>query len=511
MPTSPVMMPWVLRRFVCGATLALLSLSACDADEAAATEVAVTVTSHAELATELRRIRASVYESDAADGGTPAQTQDFVLSSDLDAGVQAKLPFSFAIKPGRSARFLLVVEGFRSLDPAEAPLVEQKQIGAFSTDRSLAMTVLLSVSCSNMYAPCSGLAQTCWPEARACGPLREASMTSTSDLRGMDAGALPPRNPPECPADACDPNYPCTPTPPEGYVCLGARADYPMPHFGSKTPYSYDLSELGVVIDRVTGLVWQRELPARYEGCSGVFEARGDQCTLDEAKRYCSRLQIGGRSWRLPSMLELASLIDMHVEKSPMIDREAFPGEWSATDYWSSSTVRRLGQRPELHPTSSWDFLTGVTSPAPSMKGLSVRCVSGVPHGRGTPQQRFVVDESANTVSDRATTLIWQRTPGMLARSLDEARTHCVAQGPEWRVPNTMEMLGILDLSRVAPALPEAFPKPEPTEGSFKAWTETTLHDGSRAPMPVETLFGAPLTSIFMDAKETIAHVRCVR
>lgn len=57
-----------------------------------------------------------------------------------------------------------------------------------------------------------------------------------------------------CPAD-----YPCVQTAAPGYTCLGQFADWKMP--GPDTPASYDTGTDGIVIDKVSGLVWQRYLP----------------------------------------------------------------------------------------------------------------------------------------------------------------------------------------------------------------------------------------------------------
>lgn len=80
------------------------------------------------------------------------------------------------------------------------------------------------------------------------------------------------------------------------------------------------------VLDNYTGLIWQR----RDSGNGLSWEAAGD---------YCATLDLGGNSWRLPSIRELATLVD-EAQVAPAINREMFPdtkyGSRSNNWYWSS-------------------------------------------------------------------------------------------------------------------------------------------------------------------------------
>ena len=79
----------------------------------------------------------------------------------------------------------------------------------------------------------------------------------------------------------------------------------------------------GTVTDRNTGLTWQKE-----------FETA---MTWEEALAYCDNLDLVGREdWRLPTLKELDSIIDLAVY-SPAIDTRFFPGTLSE-DYWSGTT-----------------------------------------------------------------------------------------------------------------------------------------------------------------------------
>jgi hypothetical protein len=92
---------------------------------------------------------------------------------------------------------------------------------------------------------------------------------------------------------------------------------------GLPNPASYDTSTPGVVVDKVTGLMWQRDVPA-------------SSYTWADAKSYCAGLSLAGHlDWRLPTSIELVSLVDF-TRSSPAIDVTAFPNTPSA--YFRSSS-----------------------------------------------------------------------------------------------------------------------------------------------------------------------------
>ena len=134
-----------------------------------------------------------------------------------------------------------------------------------------------------------------------------------------------------------------------------AWALWPMPNPASLPglphPANYDTSTPGVVTDKVTGLMWQRSVdPGTY--------------TWADAKTYCANLALAGFSdWRLPTRIELVSLLDFTVASGPMIDVSAFP-DTPNTNFWTSSRVTGIA-------TQAWmgtDILSVTYA-------LSVRCV----------------------------------------------------------------------------------------------------------------------------------------
>jgi hypothetical protein len=132
-------------------------------------------------------------------------------------------------------------------------------------------------------------------------------------------------------------------------------AQWPMPDTAGPVFPSYALSA-DTVTDLITGLVWQRNVPTQ------TF-------AWQQAKDFCASLALGGLScWRLPSRIELVSIVD-YTRSNPAIDPAVFPGTPSASFWSASSYVAYTG--------SAWalDFGAGATGGGGEGFALHVRCV----------------------------------------------------------------------------------------------------------------------------------------
>ncbi|MFF3501066.1 DUF1566 domain-containing protein [Streptomyces sp. NPDC003247] len=116
---------------------------------------------------------------------------------------------------------------------------------------------------------------------------------------------------------------------------------------------SYSVSG-GQVTDPATGLTWQR--------------TAGGSMSVTQADAYCSALTLGGHAWRLPTVKELATLVD-DGRVTPAIDRAAFPDTPGTGVYWSASVY--AADRSQRWWLSHND---GITSHR-SLDGALVRCV----------------------------------------------------------------------------------------------------------------------------------------
>jgi hypothetical protein len=123
---------------------------------------------------------------------------------------------------------------------------------------------------------------------------------------------------------------------------------------GAPTPESYTDNGNGTVTDNVTGLMWQQAAPTTTY-------------TLAGAIAYCSTtLSLAGHTdWRLPSFIELISIVDFGLA-SPSLNAVYFPGTPSAV-FWSSTNST----------TTAWDvsFVDGSPNEHSGSTLENVRCV----------------------------------------------------------------------------------------------------------------------------------------
>lgn len=144
-------------------------------------------------------------------------------------------------------------------------------------------------------------------------------------------------------------------------VSAYAWAAWPMPNPASLgdagNPQQYLNPATDVVTDAITKLEWQQSVE------SGPV-------TRDDAERYCSKLRLMGGGYRLPSRIELLSLVDYTVG-NPYLDDKAFP-DAPTGKYWTASRAAKSA-------SSGWvinfEFGTALVQTAPANEEHLVRCV----------------------------------------------------------------------------------------------------------------------------------------
>jgi hypothetical protein len=313
----------------------------------------------------------------------------------------------------------------------------------------------------------------------------------------------------------CDPNATCS-NGPSGVLCAcnpgfngnGATcssddyASWPAPPVSPlEAQYAVDADGV-LVMDRSTGLVWQRQLTV---ACPQDDDA-GDGCTYADAQAYCASLNgigLGGLSsgWRVPSLVELVSIVN-YTDGTPAIDTALFPGTpvtafWSNTpaaqaagDAWAVSFVDGSGA-PQA--TSTVSPIRCVNSSAPGAVSSScgqvgqaccyaASCAPDAQCNAGTcgraydyaqvppapdypPEAAYLPSKEGATVFDKATGLYWQRAlpaaecpadgagctwahAAAYCQSLNALGVGGISAG--WRLPSLPELVSIVNYGQPA-------------------------------------------------------------
>jgi hypothetical protein len=238
----------------------------------------------------------------------------------------------------------------------------------------------------------------------------------------------------------------------------------------------YEVTE-GTVHDTKTGLTWQR----------GV--APPPRVTYEAAAAYCDALAIEGHEdFRVPTMRELLSIVDVDAPAAPMWDPvfgSSAPSDlWSQTivantrngERWGLQTVRaEANQYPTIAP-SGVKCVRGGASPVAGDGGLPIdpdlpdaaTAPSASSEWANWPLPPTSPGEGAyeildgDSVRDKVTGLVWHRA---LSESVsqEEAEEHCMglrASGhSDWRLPTWIELVSLVDYARTPPSIaPVAFP-----------------------------------------------------
>lgn len=248
--------------------------------------------------------------------------------------------------------------------------------------------------------------------------------------------------------DAGEPHDGGAPTP------LYSHAVWPMPNpasTGLSNPQSYEIAD-DVVIDRVTQLQWQRV-------------ASGTSMTWLAAKDACTSLQVAGGGFRLPSRIELLSLVDFAASTAAAIDGPAFP-DAPADGFWSASLTH-------VTTSSAWGvnfgFSTSIVFQDDVHRPHRVRCVRSA----SVERERRDLIAANGIVEDMATQLHWQQQSTPEPTTWTGAKTQCAEldlEGDGWRLPTIKELHTLIDETRDQPATDSAM-FPGPTIGYY--WTSS--------------------------------------
>lgn len=260
---------------------------------------------------------------------------------------------------------------------------------------------------------------------------------------------------------------------------------------------SYKDNGDGTITDRVTGLMWQKDM--------------GEMLGFEDAAKKAKQCKLGGHSdWRVPTIKELYSLIDFSGrcmgEKSITMfintkyfnqpkgntangEREIDAQTWSATEYVGTTMngdrtvfgVNFVDGRIKGYP------VTNKRTRSPQLK--YVRLVRG---NKNYGKNKFK-DNGDGTISDYATGLMWQKADDGKARNWKDALAYAdslkLAGKSDWRLPNAKELQSIVDYTRSTQTTKSAAIDPKFKTTSIEDWSgekghypyfwsSTTHHDG---------------------------------
>jgi len=275
-----------------------------------------------------------------------------------------------------------------------------------------------------------------------------------------------------------------SPKPGEPFYGQDAQFNGPQP--------AYQDNGDGTVSDLNTALMW--------------VQARGGKITWDTAVAGAAACRVGGHDdWRVPTIKELYSLIDFdgrfHPEGNsvPYLDTKHFgfaygneaAGErpidcqdWSATQYVGTT----MGGNATVFGVN---FADGRIKGYPRHRGpRGVTNALYVRYVRGNPAygQNDFLDNGDETITDRATGLMWQQADSGKGLNWEQALAYAegleLAGHDDWRLPKAKELQSIVDYTRApavahSPAIDPVFRTSTLRDGDYPwYWTGTTHLDG---------------------------------
>ena len=264
---------------------------------------------------------------------------------------------------------------------------------------------------------------------------------------------------------------------------------------GNELPAS--ATSWAMVTDKATGLIWEVKTDdGSVHDKDNVYNWQ-NACDLFVAQVNDSKFG-GHADWRLPSIKELASIVNLGTYE-PAVDTTLFPNTVSSY-FWSGTANGHF-------PDGAWslDFEDGSVSPASDKNYTNyVRCVRGGSPGTLKP----LTNNGDGTVTDNTTGLMWQQATAPGAYSWEEALSYAdnltYAEYGDWRLPNLKELQSITDQETYDPVIDTDY---FPITFSAHYWSSSTHVSNPESAWGVA--FGEG--EVDDDTKTLDGYVRCVR
>ena len=275
----------------------------------------------------------------------------------------------------------------------------------------------------------------------------------------------------------------------------------------------------GMIQDNVTGLVWEQktnmdgvadysdphDADNTYTWCDLNPDTNGGDagtCGGNDTQVFIDQLNSANygdhNDWRLPTIKELATLIDLG-HYNPTID-QVFAATTQSTGYWSSTS-----DASNANGALRVNFNVGIGGVG--INKSSGHCVRAVRGGQTPPFTNRYVD-NGDTVTDMVTGLEWQKAtmgPITWKAALAAAEALTLAEKSDWRLPDRNELRSLSDYSRYDPAIDPIFAAT--TQSSFY-WSSTTSSHNTTGVWLVTFSHGGCSNDGY---KYQNFYVRCVR
>ncbi|MCG9873700.1 MAG: DUF1566 domain-containing protein [Leptospiraceae bacterium] len=268
-------------------------------------------------------------------------------------------------------------------------------------------------------------------------------------------------------------------------------------HVAKGVAKSYTDNVDGTVTDNSTGLIWSK----CNVGLSGSTCGSGSTTYVNfaNAPTQCTNLALAGKTWRLPNINELRTLINFGAS-NPSINTTIFPQTISGA-YWS---ITESGAN-----AFTANFSNGESFALSKSGSNAIRCVSG----NQKSESDHYVDNNDGTITDNSTGLTWQKCTSSTSGSNCEigsvtnytwpnAITYCnnlTLAGKSWRIPNANELSSLAGPKNSGINLTSF-----PGTPSSAYWTSTSV---SSAPTTNAFEIVNSIGSVF---KNTSSPARCV-